>query len=543
MTLRRRPTPAAPQAAPGTAVLEAAMLDDVAGHRVVRRIHTGTRAALFLAHPSFRRDGGTSTPRILKVFNAGTSPSSIDVELAALSATAIPHVTRLLDVSSMREGAPPCLIFERLPGPSLSTYLEQSSSLSAGQAVTILAPLCSTLQSLHDAGVTHGGIQPRRIVFDDRGSPTLTGFGRGVLRQAPQDHYSAAWPGGRVRANEGVDPRQAGWRDAVSSDHGDLLDVVDEVLAHVDADRMPAGFDLERSARAISEGPRRLFLVELERILFSLAPPQVVSLPVPDAESALHTHASPQRTDVEPAAAAAAESASYDWSPTRPPPEPAPSENRLIAALRVLGVSSTGLEFAASVVGVTARLTTRHAPQAPTPPTEEAVHARSASKRWRRRPLLVGAVCAVVATTGLLLVLPSPNDGAQAGGQKTSTPPASAPGPSSADADLPVNTDDDSALSGDDPAAALQTLSQMNDGCAAAAEPGACAATVFQEDYLAAQPSDAPSALIDAGGAVVTGSWGGSALVAARLNGQPASFLLLKGEAGWRIRDVFMSAQ
>ena len=63
----------------------------------------------------------------------------------------------------------------------------------------------------------------------------------------------------------------------------------------------------------------------------------------------------------------------------------------------------------------------------------------------------------------------------------------------------------------------------------------------FQEDFMDSRSTDEPFAIIEAGDAVLTGSWGGSALVAARLNGQPASFLLLKGEAGWRIRDVFKS--
>lgn len=541
MTRRQRTTHHGPQAAPAESALDASRLDDVAGHKIVRRLAVGTRATLLLAHASANGESHGPSSRVLKVFRADTSAASIDVELAALTAVAAPHVVRLLDVASINEGAAPCFVLERLPGPSLSSYLGRTSSLSAGQAVTVLAPLCSALQALHNAGVTHGALHLRRIVFDHRGSPTLTGFGRGALRQSPKALHSAAWPGAQGRNSDPTQSRETLWRDAVVADQRGLLEVVDEVLSRIDGERMPTGFDLARLSRAITEAPSREFLPQLERALFAIAPAQVVSLAAAGSEPESKTQMRLDVATYEPAAARAA-STEYDWSPSTPDPAPAQSENRLVAALRVLGVSSTGLEFASSVIDIAARLSKRHRPRPETPMAEEDAGAGGGGRKpWQRKPLLVAASCAAIATTALLMVLPSPTDGAQAGGEKTSTTRTPASAAPSGDAAPPAQPEAESAAAHDDPVVALQVLSRVTDACAAAAEPEGCLTTVFQEDYLESQPVDDPLPVIEADDAVMTGSWGGSALVAARLNGQPASFLLLKGEAGWRVRDVFTS--
>jgi hypothetical protein len=154
---------------------------------------------------------------------------------------------------------------------------------------------------------------------------------------------------------------------------------------------------------------------------------------------------------------------------------------------------------------------------------------------------VAAACCAILATTALLLVLPTANDEARAGSDGVhSTRVSAEPAPTHQPSQSPVN-DEASFLLGDDPAEALRALSRVNEGCAATADEAACRTGVFQPDFLASRPADESAVVIDAAEAIVTGSWGGSALVAARLNDEPASFLLVKGEAGWRVRDVFVS--
>ena len=92
--------------------------------------------------------------------------------------------------------------------------------------------------------------------------------------------------------------------------------------------------------------------------------------------------------------------------------------------------------------------------------------------------------------------------------------------------------------------AAFGVLAARRQTCLAAAQVS-CLAEVDQAGS-AAMRADENSVLgqreafaIDTHGAVLVERVGGSAIVSALLNEQPASFLLMKGEAGWRLREFF----
>jgi serine/threonine protein kinase len=448
---------------------------------------------------------------------------------------------QLVDVASIETGEPPCLVLEKLPGPALSSYLDDAQVLSAGQAVTILAPLCGALQTLHDAGVTHGAIHVRRIVFDERGAPALTGFGRGKLRESPDARRAAAWPDGRVRAQASDGFREDPWRASVLDDQRDLLAIVHEVLGRVEPSRARRSIDIEALSQEIGSGPSRSFLARLESVLFAFAPPEVVSRSRsgPHAESPAPSHSGPRARS---GGAVAEDPIDYDWSTSAPAPSPEPSENRLISALRILGASSAALEMVSSVIDTATRLGGRRRSSVRPSSPELELGPKNPSRRIGRRPLLVGVSCAVLATAALLLALPSSGDEARAGAADSgSTDTSSTDVPATGSA-LPA-ADESPSLLGDDPAEALRALSRTNDGCPAASDENACREKVFDHDYLHADTAEDSPIVIDAVDAQVTGVWGGSALVSAGLNGQPASFLLVKGEAGWRVRGIFLSDQ
>lgn len=519
----------------------------------MRRFAVGSRATLLLARPTSPSAEPHPRARLVKVFHAETSASSIDVELAALSAPATTHVVRLIDIATVESGEPPCLVLERLPGPALSAYVDNPQRLTAGQAVTILAPLCAAVQALHEAGVTHGAIHLRRIVFDQRGAPVLTGFGRGVLRASPLARGANSRSHARLRSETSAESPEAVWRSAVLADHRGLLAVVEGVLAHVDPTEL-RGFDIVASAAEVGVGPSADFLPRLEGRLFAVASPDSVILPNHALGGGRPRSAAREPTEPDAVVPTTRETqqtqtAEYDWQASTAAPPPAPAENRLIAALRILGASSSALEVASRIVDATARGSNRIASDASASVADTRNEQRQptsrhpTARRVGRRPLLVGALCAVVATTALLLALPVPRDQAQAG---VDVVPSSEPSEAPAPAREPLaetNGEDASLAQSEDPADALRGLSAVSEGCAASAEQEACLTDVFQPDYLASRADVTVPLVIDASEAIVTGSWGGSALVAARFNDQPASFLLMKEEAGWRVRDVFVSDQ
>ena len=544
------PSPGDEQAAPERVPpgeLHGSRFDDVAGHRVMRRFAVGSRATLLLARPTSSSAEPGPGARLVKVFHADTSAASIDVELAALSASATTHVVRLIDIATVETGEPPCLVLERLPGPTLSVHLDDQRRLTAGQAVTVLAPLCAAVNALHEAGITHGAIHLRRIVFDHRGAPVLTGFGRGALRASPRLGGSIDRAHARPRSVAPPETPESAWRAAVLADHRGLLSVIEDVLARVDPGELQ-GFDVVAATAEIGIGPSADFLARVEGRLFALATPDAVSLPNHSSVGRPVVSSSPEPTElnaflpttppIQPP-----QTIEYDWQQPIAAPSAAPAENRLIAALRILGASSSVLEIVSRLVDATTRRQNSTTSDPPASDFGTRVDPRHPARRLGRRPLLVGAFCAAVAATVLLLALPAPRDQAQAGVDvAASIDPSGSVGPTDAPQSEALGVDATLAR-GDDPADALRALSAITDGCAATAEPEACLGAVFQPDYLASRVDRDSPLVIDASDASLTGEWGGSALVAARLNDQPASFLLMKDEAGWRVRVVFVSDQ
>jgi hypothetical protein len=150
--------------------------ETVAGYRLVRKLGEGSRAVVFLGHAG----GEHARTAAVKVFRAGADPDSISAEISALSAADHAHVVQLRDVSGGGDGRP-ALIFERLELGSLGTLLASRVSLSAGEAVTILAPLAAAVSALQSSGVAHAAITASRVLFRESGAPVLAGFGHAVV--------------------------------------------------------------------------------------------------------------------------------------------------------------------------------------------------------------------------------------------------------------------------------------------------------------------------------------------------------------------------
>ena len=141
-------------------------MTDVAGYRVLRTAAHGTRCRLLLGHD----DGSTV---VLKMADAGDPRFPVEAE--ALTRAAGDHVVELLDASRDEQDA--VLVLERLGHGTLAELLDRRAGLDAGEAVTILAPLAATVERIHTAGVSHGGLSLAAVCFGDDGSPTLVGFG------------------------------------------------------------------------------------------------------------------------------------------------------------------------------------------------------------------------------------------------------------------------------------------------------------------------------------------------------------------------------
>lgn len=217
-------------------------VEDVAGYRVLRVVGHGARSRVLLGFA----DGRTVA---LKV--CATDDPRVATELEALDRGAGEHVVALEDVAADERST--VLVLERLAPGTLADLLERRTRLAVGEAVTILAPLATTLERLHAVGVAHGALTLASIGFREDGAPTLLGFGAAELFA----------PGAPEVVRETVD--------GVRADRDAFREVASLVLGRVAGSRADA-------ARRLAAGLTPAAPGELAAGLFALATPTPVDL-------------------------------------------------------------------------------------------------------------------------------------------------------------------------------------------------------------------------------------------------------------------------
>jgi hypothetical protein len=223
-------------------------VEDVAGYRVLRSAGHGDRARLLLGFA----DGRTVVLKVTPVGDPGAA-----TEIDALHRAAGEHVVALEDVSVDERQT--VLVLERLPNGTLAELLERRGGLDAGEAVTILAPIATTVDRMHAAGVAHGRLSPVAICFRDDGAPTLTGFGQACL-------FAADSPEVVLETEPGV-----------LADRASLGAVAALVLARVVGTRAAA-------ARSLAMLLPDTAPADLDTLLFDVAAPAPVRFDVDDAD-------------------------------------------------------------------------------------------------------------------------------------------------------------------------------------------------------------------------------------------------------------------
>jgi len=434
--------------------------DTIAGYRILRKLGSGSRADVYLGHAAALASSGVNATAALKCFRADAPDESIDAELRALSGIDHPHVVQLRDVSRTGTAAP-TLVLEQLERGSLGHLLASRSTIGAGEAVTLLAPLVAAVLAVHESGFTHGSVAASRVLFRGSGAPVLSGFGSAATSS----------PAGCEADNRSF-----------------------ASLALAALDRVPAASHLREWFAALSVYPDAL-LSEFSARLFELA------------------EATPVRF--------AADSAQVSTIPGR--------------VVATLGVEPRGQVEPVVPVELRERVepvetTTR------TLMTALAKRARAAAAPYLdrvpprfRKPKYAAVTAGVAALLVAIAVVP-------AGGGTAALTPTLAPTPTAA-----------GAVVEDDPVAAFAELVPARNRCVRDLSI-LCLDTVLQENSAA---MDDDVALIqsiergDGGTAVLTplnvevGERMGDAVLLTYQRGpegEPASALLVKGEAGWRIR-------
>lgn len=571
-------------------------MDEVIGYRLVRTLGIGSRGTVQLARPL---PGGSAVA--LKVFDADVSIDAIDGEAAVLSSVASEHVVALLDVCSL-PGAPPVFVLERLNTTSLAWLLRTRSRLSIGEAITVLVSMTRGVRALHDAGFGHGRLGAAKVLFGAGNRPVIAGLGHAIpLAGNAAASAGSAVPSGSATtpsagattpsAGAGVQPRGvavvsggdaasaarlADWR-AVRDIGVAVFDRVDVLGREAQVDEVRSAFDALAAGRGLAGDYERV-----EDALFALAPPAPVA--VQPRSMRAPGSADGTATAVRAAASApirgpgrrSADADEREPGGRRARPESAPAARRRHSSRSREPGWADG-----RVVGRAAgRAVERFAEQALERGALSILREHVAGLvRARRRPMAVAAVLATGLVACGVLLLPPSQQAADAGTRSSVTPsprPSPRPLPSGARASAsaaagavtggtatggvhgttegPIASDD--PITSDDPVAAASALFDARSRCLRGRS-AACLASVDEStsplyaddvDRMARKSTRQAEDEADYArfGVSLVERIGGSALVALEppsdaSDAEPATALVIKGEAGWRIRQIYLN--
>lgn len=101
-----------------------------------------------------------------------------------------PHVTRVTDVDTARDGSP-YLVMELLSGQSLQALLDRHGKLPVAQAVDFSLQILAGLEAAHAMGVVHRDLKPDNVfVTPSTGGPLLKLIDFGIAKLRATNDYS-----------------------------------------------------------------------------------------------------------------------------------------------------------------------------------------------------------------------------------------------------------------------------------------------------------------------------------------------------------------
>ncbi|MCZ6690695.1 MAG: serine/threonine-protein kinase [Planctomycetota bacterium] len=175
-----------PRPAPATEV-------SVRGYRLLGLLEENERESTYQA---LREDSGERCAlRVLKLDAVSDSVRAFCEEARRL--TRLSHPNLLSGIEAGLEGPPYFVAVQWAAGEVLGSVLRERGSLEESRAVEIVRDVARALESIHLAGLVHGGVHPRRILIPRAGSAKLMPLGAIVASEtlSPEQVLGEALPG------------------------------------------------------------------------------------------------------------------------------------------------------------------------------------------------------------------------------------------------------------------------------------------------------------------------------------------------------------
>lgn len=491
----------------------------IGGFRTMRSLGVGDRARVLLA----ASDSGA--PVALKRYRHSVPDAAIIREAAILDLVNDPHAVPLLDIGSDRDGRP-VLVLKEFRGGALAELVARRTRLAPGECVTALAPIAELIGRLHDRGIAHGDIAAKHIVFSAEGVPVLAGWGSAVSRRSMEfervrDEDRAAL----LTMARGLLPERSFNRSERMPSPTELVDLLHAAAAAAPIDLRAVTPDADQP----SLHPGRFEPRE------PIRPPGSVARAQVESESDAASFATPKLGETPGAVTSAAYDPSVDAPPAR---GPAPG---LLFALaewpdRVVQLLQRGEQQRGGIVsGVVRRITDR-------------LRAQNAGLSRRQRMLGMAGLAALLVSAVLLAQpLDAPATDAATGASPTGAGSVGvAETPSVGDV-ASQGGELLAAIEGADPEPAIRALLALREQCLLEVSMS-CLASVLQTGSSAER--DAIELLVSGTGApaplvpmpddyqlIAVDRLGDSVLYRIETaETTPASVLMIRTEAGWRIR-------
>jgi serine/threonine protein kinase len=138
-----------------------------------RQLGKGAQATVWLAYdPRLEREVA------LKLMYAGADPLAASQwlqEARSVSRLNHPHIVPVFEGDMHQQQ--PYLVFEYVPGRTLTAHLKARGALPVREAVEMMAGVLDALETAHQAGVVHRDLKPSNILVDGNGRARVMDFG------------------------------------------------------------------------------------------------------------------------------------------------------------------------------------------------------------------------------------------------------------------------------------------------------------------------------------------------------------------------------
>jgi len=178
--------------------------DTVGRFELRRELGKGAQATVWLAFdPRLEREVA------VKLMHAGANALAVDQwlqEARHVSRLNHPHIVPVFEADVHQQQ--PYLVFEYVPGRTLTAHLRARGALPAREAVEMMVGVLDALQVAHAAGVVHRDLKPSNILVDGNGRARVMDFGIAARMQDPANQQQVVGTPGYMspEATHGMKP-------------------------------------------------------------------------------------------------------------------------------------------------------------------------------------------------------------------------------------------------------------------------------------------------------------------------------------------------